>query len=234
MNLRQIIERGFSSANLCAGGAQDGAKWHAQKHQVYLVAEMRLLAANIDGIDRDPDLSVEGKARRKVELARKALDKIRTESVERFQTVIQRQRDLLRGEAEAHADDFTGKSDLRQLLDFLKDQRLQDSLARMDGTTVLGELTRAVRDGDAGTYRAIVNMPPFDLRRLNIDPQTIESAKREWMRATVPSLVTGLTEAETAVRLSRENLEEVERAIHDFVGWPAERESRAGLRLLAR
>jgi hypothetical protein len=222
MNLRQLIDHGFSTANLAAGGEQDSPKWYAGKHQTLLMNEARLLAAACDQVNQDADLTAEGKARRRTELGKQALARITTGSQERFSGYIARKRDAAQKDLDT-AVSGGNRSELRELLDLLREQQLQNALLQLDGGELMSELASAVRRDDRSTAQAIVNLPAVTLARKGIVKETIQATRQALQECVAPAASNQLREAQLAHEVVVQDLATVEKAIREHCGIEGDR-----------
>lgn len=220
MNLKQLVERGFYTQELCRGGDEErqDAKFLATRHQTVLLAKLRELYMSVATVDSDESLSDTGKGKRKRELGEKTLAAIQEDSA-RLRSLIE-SKGLTAKRRLAEASRPAGESDIDRLGRLLTVQNQQRFLADLDAQGLLGELARAVRDGDTTTYEAIASLPTFVLREKSITKEMIDASRREWSRRVDPSAAADMESAEVMARLVNEDLATAQRAIRDHCGLP--------------
>lgn len=223
MDLRNLIERGFSTARLCAGGHQESqdAKWLANRHQEVLLAVARSFTGAAARIDADPDLSDEGKARRRQQLAEQTMKDIEAESA-KLRALIAQKRDLAHKEL-AEAVRPAGESDGDRIVRELRLQNIQRHLLAMDGQGLLSQFAQAVKTGDAMIYDAVTTIPEFILRDKGFASETLAAARREWASRVAPAAARGVEDGDTMAQLAEQNFNEAARAIREFAGLPEPR-----------
>lgn len=223
MDLNNLLQRGFSTASLCRGGHQESqdAKWLASRHQDVLLTVARSFVTAAAGIDADPDLSDEGKSRRRQQLAEQALKDVETESA-KLRNLIGQKRDNAHREL-AEATRPSGESDGDRIIRELRLQNFQRHLLALDGQGLLGQLAQAVRTGDSMTYEAVTTLPEFLLKDRGFAMETLAAAKREWAGRVAPAAARGVEDGDTMTQLAEENFTEAARAIREFAGLPEPR-----------
>jgi hypothetical protein len=226
MNLKALVERGFSTARLCQGGSETAQcpKWLAKRAQQVLLAKMRELYMSTVGVDADENLSEQGRARKKAELAKAALASIE-ESLGTVRNSLASKRKTAQQRL-AEAGKPEGQSDIDRLARLMEVQGMRQLLLGLGGQELLGELIRSSREGDTTTFDAITGLPAFILRDKGIARETIDAARRELFNKLDPLAVSAAEDAETMARLVDENVSEAQRAIREFCGVPEERSVR--------
>jgi len=220
MNLKQLVERGFYTQELCRGGDEErqDPRWLATKNQTILLDRLRRLCVDASSIDADESLSDVGRAKRKSDLAMKALAEIEADTA-RLRSLIEVKGGTAHNRL-AQASRPAGESDIDRLGRMLSVQNQQHFLLALDAQGLLGELARAVRDGDSTTYEAIVSLPVFILREKSITKEMIDASRREWSRRVDPGAAADMESAEVMARLVNEDLATAQRAIRDHCGLP--------------
>ena len=226
MNLKALIERGFSTARLCEGGSETAQcpKWLANRAQQVILVALREVYVQGVSIDADENLSTAGKAKRKAEIGAAALEKI-TESLGTIRSSLASKRETAKQRL-AQAGKSSGESDIDRLARIMEVQGMRQLLLNLNGQALLGELFRSTKEGDTVTFDAIVGLPAFLLRDRGIARETIDAARREFFSRIDPSAVSAAEDSETMSRLVDENLAEAGRAIAAHCGLPEKREVR--------
>jgi len=226
MDLQNLLTRGFSTARLCQGGNQESqdVRWLASRHQEVLLTVARSFVTAAAGIDSDPDLSDEGKSRRRQQLAEQTLKDVEAESA-KLRTLIAQKRDLAHKEL-SEATRPAGESDGDRIIRELRLQNYQRHLLALDGQGLLAQFVTAVKNGDAMVYEAISTLPEFLLKDKGFASETLAAAKREWASRVAPAAARGVQDGDTMAQLAQENVSEVSRAIREFAGLPEDRQVR--------
>ena len=225
MNLKQLVERGFYTGELCRGGDEEKQcpKWLAAKNQAILMDRLRRLYMDVAGIDGDEFLSDVGRAKKKSDLATKALAEIEADAG-RLRGLIETKGGTAQSRL-ARAS-HAGESDIDRLARLLTVQNQQRFLMDLDGQGLLGELARAVRDGDGTTYEAITSLPTFILRDKGITKEVVDASRREMSRRVDPSAAADVESAEIMARLVAEDLATAQRVVREHCGLPEENKVR--------
>ena len=225
MNLKQLVERGFYTGELCRGGDEEKQcpKWLAAKNQAILMDRLRRLYMDVAGIDGDESLSDVGRAKKKSDLATKALAEIEADAG-RLRGLIETKGGTAQSRL-ARAS-HVGESDIDRLARLLTVQNQQRFLMDLDGQSLLGELARAVRDGDGTTYEAITSLPTFILRDKGITKEVVDASRREMSRRVDPSAAADVESAEVMARLVAEDLATAQRVVREHCGLPEENKVR--------
>jgi len=226
MDLRNLVLRGFSTSSLCQGGdeAKQDPKWLGAKAQTVLLEKMRGLAIACEAIDADEGLSDFGRTKRKTELGEKALKDVETHVATIRQTLGTKL--ATAKERLAKAGRPVGESDIDRLSWMLSVQNHQRFLLDLDGQSLLGELARAVRDGDGRTYEAVTSLPVFILRQKGLTDDLMTASRKEWSRRIDPAAASDVEDGETMARLVDEDLATARRAIQQHCNLPEQREIR--------
>ena len=220
MDLKNLVLRGFSTFELCRGGdeAKQDPKWLASRNQAVLMDKLRRLYMAVAQIDADETLSETGRTQKKTQLATKTLSDIEGETA-RLRGLIETKGATARSRL-AKASRPVGESDIDRLSWMLSVQNHQRFLLDLDGQSLLGELARAVKDGDSTTYEAVTSLPTFVLRAKGITKEMIDASRREWSRRVDPGAAADMESAEVMARLVDEDLATARRAIRDHCGLP--------------
>lgn len=226
MDLQNLLTRGFSTARLCQGGSETAQcpKWLANRAQQVLLAKMRELYMSTVGVDADENLSEQGRARKKAELAKAALASIE-ETLGTVRTALASKRETARKRL-AEAGRPEGQSDIDRLARIMEIQGTRQLLLGLGGQELLGELIRSSREGDTVTFDAITGLPAFILRNKGIARETVEAARRELFNRVDPLAVSATETAEQMSTLVDQNMAEAARAIREHCGIVEERRVR--------
>ena len=225
MNLQHLVRLGFHTQELCRGGDEEKQcpKWLAAKNQAILLDRLRRLYMDVSTIDADESLSDVGRAKRKTEVAQKALAETEAESA-RLRTLIETKGGTAQSRL-ARAS-HAGESDIDRLARLLTVQNQQRFLMDLDGQALLGELARAVKDGDSTTYEAVTSLPTFVLRAKGITKEVVDASRREMSRRVDPSAAADVESAEVMARLVAEDLATAQRVVREHCGLPEENKVR--------
>jgi len=226
MDLQHLVQIGFHTQELCRGGNEEtqDPKWLASRNQAVLMDKMRRLYMAVAQIDADETLSATGKTQKKAQLATKTLGDIEAETT-RLRGLIETKGATARSRL-AKASRPDGESDIDRLSWMLSVQNHQRFLLDLDGQSLLGELARAVRDGDGRTYEAITGLPTFILRQKSITQEMVDASRREWSRRIDPAAAGEAESADVMARLVDEDLATARRAIQQHCNLPEQREIR--------
>ena len=220
MDLQHLVQIGFHTQELCRGGDEErqDPKFLASRNQAVLMDKLRRLYMAVAQIDADETLSETGKTQKKTQLATKTLSDIEGETA-RLRGLIETKGATARNRL-AQVSRPAGESDIDRLGRMLSVQNQQHFLLALDAQGLLGELARAVRDGDTTTYEAIASLPTFVLREKSITKEMIDASRREWSRRVDPGAAADMESAEVMARLVNEDLATAQRAIRDHCGLP--------------
>jgi len=223
MDLQHLIQMGFSTRSLCGGGSEEHQcpRWLASKNQQFLLNKLRGLYVDVTGVDADESLSDVGRAKKKTELAARIMADLEAESA-KLRALIESKGDAARNRL-AQASRPVGETDIDRVARLLETQNLQRFLLDLDAQNLLGELARAVRDGDGRTYEAVTSLPSFILRQKSITQEMIDASRREWSRRVDPVAAGDVESAEVMARLVTEDLATATRAVREFTNLPEER-----------
>ena len=226
MDLQHLVQIGFHTQELCRGGNEEtqDPKFLASRNQAVLMDKMRRLYMAVAQIDADESLSDVGKVKRKTELGQKALGDIEAETA-RLRGLIETKGATARSRL-AKASRPDGESDIDRLSWMLSVQNYQRFLLDLDGQSLLGELARAVRDGDGRSYEAVTSLPVFVLRQKGLTDDLMTASRKEWSRRIDPSAAAEAESAEIMARLVNEDLATARRAIQQHCNLPEQREVR--------
>ena len=226
MDLQHLVQIGFHTQELCRGGNEEtqDPKFLASRNQAVLMDKMRRLYMAVAQIDADESLSDVGKVKRKTELGQKALGDIEAETA-RLRGLIETKGATARSRL-AKASRPDGESDIDRLSWMLSVQNYQRFLLDLDGQSLLGELARAVRDGDGRSYEAVISLPVFVLRQKGLTDDLMTASRKEWSRRIDPSAAAEAESAEIMARLVNEDLATARRAIQQHCNLPEQREVR--------
>ncbi len=226
MDLKNLVLRGFSTFELCRGGdeAKQDPKWLASRNQAVLMDKLRRLYMAVAQIDADETLSETGKTQKKTQLATKTLSDIEGETA-RLRGLIETKGATARSRL-AKASRPAGESDIDRLSWMLSVQNHQRFLLDLDGQSLLGELARAVRDGDGRTYEAVTSLPVFILRQKGLTAEVLDASRREWSRRIDPAAAGEAEDSDVMARLVDEDLATARRVIQQHCNLPEQREIR--------
>jgi len=226
MDLQHLVQIGFHTQELCRGGNEEtqDPKFLASRNQAVLMDKMRRLYMAVAQIDADESLSDVGKVKRKTELGQKALGDIEAETA-RLRGLIETKGATARSRL-AKASRPDGESDIDRLSWMLSVQNHQRFLLDLDGQSLLGELARAVRDGDGRTYEAVTSLPVFILRQKGLTDDLMTASRKEWSRRIDPAAAGEAEDGEIMARLVTEDLATARRAIQQHCNLPEQREIR--------
>lgn len=226
MDLKNLIEKGFSTARLTAGGneqAQD-PRWLGAKAQGVLLNHLRTLAIQCESIDANEDLSEAGRAKRRAELGTTALKEIEGDLAAIRSTLSAKLATAKQRLSEAGRPE--GQSDVDRIARLLELQGVRQLLLTLNDQSLLGELVRSVKEGDQTTYEAIAGLPEIMLRSRNIAKETVTAARKQMLSRIDPSAVSMAEDSEVMSRLVDENFAEAKRAVVEHCGLPEERQTR--------
>jgi len=226
MDLRRLVEQGFYTRELTRGGDEERQcpKFLAARNQAILLDRLRRLYMDVATVDGDESLSETGKGKRKRELAEKTLAAIHEDSA-RLRSLVE-SKGLTAKRRLAEAGRPAGESDVDRLGRMLAVQNCQRFLADLDGQVLLGELARAVKDGDSTTYEAVTSLPTFVLRAKGITKEVVDASRREMSRRVDPSAAADVESAEIMARLVAEDLATAQRVVREHCGLPEENKVR--------
>ena len=108
----------------------------------------------------------------------------------------------------------------------IRDRNHQRFLLDLDGQSLLGELARAVRDGDGRTYEAVTSLPVFILRQKGLTDDLMTASRKEWSRRIDPAAAGQAEDSDVMARLVDEALATARRAIQQHCNLPEQREIR--------
>ena len=220
MDLQHLVQIGFHTQELCRGGNEEmqDPKWLASRNQAVLMDKLRRLYMAVAQIDADETLSETGKTQKKTQLATKTLSDIEGETA-RLRGLIETKGATARSRL-AKASRPVGESDIDRLSWMLSVQNHQRFLLDLDGQSLLGELARAVRDGDGRTYEAVTSLPVFILRQKGLTDDLMTASRKEWSRRIDPAAAGEAEDSDVMARLVDEDLATAQRAIRDHCGLP--------------
>lgn len=226
MDLQHLVQIGFHTQELCRGGNEEtqDPKWLASRNQAILMDKMRRLYMAVAQVDADETLSDTGKTQKKTQLATKTLSDIEAETT-RLRTLIETKGGTARSRL-AKASRPDGESDIDRLSWMLSVQNHQRFLLDLDGQSLLGELARAVRDGDGRTYEAVTSLPVFILRQKGLTDDLMTASRKEWSRRIDPAAAGEAEDSDVMARLVDEDLATARRAIQQHCNLPEQREIR--------
>ena len=226
MDLQHLVQIGFHTQELCRGGDEErqDPKFLASRNQAVLMDKLRRLYMAVAQIDADETLSETGRTQKKTQLATKTLSDIEGETA-RLRGLIETKGATARSRL-AKASRPVGESDIDRLSWMLSVQNHQRFLLDLDGQSLLGELARAVRDGDGRTYEAVTSLPVFILRQKGLTADVLDASRREWSRRIDPAAAGEAEDSDVMARLVDEDLATARRAIQQHCNLPEQREIR--------
>jgi len=226
MDLQHLVQIGFQTQELCRGGNEEmqDPKWLASRNQAVLMDKMRRLYMAVAQIDADETLSETGRTQKKTQLATKTLSDIEGETA-RLRGLIETKGATARSRL-AKASRPVGESDIDRLSWMLSVQNHQRFLLDLDGQSLLGELARAVRDGDGSIYEAVTSLPVFILRQKGLTDDLMTASRKEWSRRIDPAAAGEAEDSDVMARLVDEDLATARRAIQQHCNLPEQREIR--------
>jgi len=226
MDLQHLVQIGFHTQELCRGGNEEtqDPKWLASRNQAILMDKMRRLYMAVAQVDADETLSDTGKTQKKTQLATKTLSDIEAETT-RLRGLIETKVATARSRL-AKASRPADESDIDRLSWMLSVQNHQRFLLDLDGQSLLGELARAIRDGDGRTYEAVTSLPVFILRQKGLTDDLMTASRKEWSRRIDPAAAGEAEDGEIMARLVTEDLATARRAIQQHCNLPEQREIR--------
>lgn len=219
MRLQDYIDRGFPTSGLCRDGDAESQdpKWLALKQQSFLLATMRELRDAVGKIADDPHLNDAGRVAKRREAGNAALAKLTNEVGQRIPSMIRSKAGAIRGRL-AQAERPPEETDIGRLERLLRVQAVQRFYEQMDGSGLLLEISRAIRERDAVAFEAVTGLPAFFLRNKGVTREAVDAARRDWLHQINPSLAQAAEDATVMENLCGQNIVETERAIREFCG----------------
>lgn len=227
MRLQDYIDRGFPTSGLCNDGDAEGqdAKWLASKQQSFLLTTMRELRDAVAKIADDPHLNDAGRAAKRREAGNAALARLTSEAGQRIPNTIRSKVGMIRDQL-ARASRPPEETDIGRLERLLRVQGVQRFYEQMDGSGLLQEIARAIRERDAVAFVAVTELPAFFLRGKGVTREAVDAARRDWLHQINPTLAQAAEDASVMENLCQQNTVETERAIREFCAIEPPREVR--------